>query len=114
MEPPSGFEPETYALRAQRASEAIERLRGRRKTGVSPVVGYLAGSRRQEVPEKSLAVTQVGLAKLNPQVKGMIKSRRHVGEVQGDGAGRAGGQHHRVLMEWALTCAFVFFSRVVP
>lgn len=24
--------------------------------------------------------------------------RRHVGQVQGDGAGRAGGQHHRVLM----------------
>jgi hypothetical protein len=40
---------------------------------------------------------KASLSRTNSQVNAMIKSHPHVGEVQGDGPGRAGGEHHRVL-----------------
>jgi len=65
--------------------------------GASRTIGHFAGSPRQEVSEKSPTRLKTSLPMTNLQVKRVINSRPHVREVQGDGAGRARGEHHRVL-----------------
>jgi hypothetical protein len=80
--------------------------------GTSRTIGHFVGSPRRDASEKSPTGLKASPCRAKSQVTTMIKRRRHERQVQGDGPGRAGGEHHRVLRRWALPSAFVTFGAV--